>query len=85
MRGLDLATAYRATASIRLLREQRGERVVGRKIGFTNRTIWDEYGVHAPIWGYVYDRTLHDLADLGHVFTLRRSSSRASSRRSPSA
>ena len=30
--------------------------------GFTNRRIWDEYGVHAPVWGYVYDRTLHDLA-----------------------
>ena len=24
--------------------------------------MWDEYGVSAPNWGYVYDRTLHDLA-----------------------
>jgi 2-oxo-3-hexenedioate decarboxylase len=24
--------------------------------------MWDEYGIHAPIWGYVYDRTMHDLA-----------------------
>jgi 2-oxo-3-hexenedioate decarboxylase len=31
---------------------------VGRKIGFTNRTIWQRYGVHEPIWGTVYDRTL---------------------------
>jgi 2-oxo-3-hexenedioate decarboxylase len=37
--------------------------VVGRKIGFTNRGIWDEYAVHAPIWGYVYDRTLHEMAE----------------------
>ena len=36
----------------------RGERVVGRKIGFTNRTIWPLYGVHEPIWGHVYDTTV---------------------------
>jgi len=68
--GLDLPDAYRVTAAVRRLREARGERVVGRKIGFTNRTIWDEYGVHAPIWGYVHDTTLHDLADLGGSFSL---------------
>jgi 2-oxo-3-hexenedioate decarboxylase len=32
--------------------------VAGHKLGFTNRTIWDEYGVHAPIWGPVYDGTV---------------------------
>jgi 2-oxo-3-hexenedioate decarboxylase len=26
--------------------------------GFTNRTVWDRYGVHAPIWGSVWDTTL---------------------------
>jgi 2-oxo-3-hexenedioate decarboxylase len=31
---------------------------VGRKIGFTNRGIWQKYGVHQPIWGTVYDDTL---------------------------
>jgi len=30
---------------------------VGRKIGFTNRTIWAEYNVYGPICGYVYNRT----------------------------
>lgn len=63
--GLNLASSYRVTAAVRRLREARGERVVGRKVGFTNRTIWDEYGVHAPIWGYVYDTTLHDLTGAG--------------------
>ena len=42
--------------------EARGEKIVGRKIGFTNRRIWPEYGVSAPNWGYVTDRTLHDLS-----------------------
>src|SRR5271163_1257144 len=57
-----LKEAYRVTAAVRLQREARGERPIGRKIGFTNRTIWEEYGVYAPIWGYVYDGTVRDLA-----------------------
>ena len=60
---LSVETAYRSAAIMRDTRIARGENIVGRKIGFTNRTIWDEYGVHAPIWGYVYDRTLHALED----------------------
>jgi 2-oxo-3-hexenedioate decarboxylase len=70
--AFDLAAAYRVTAAIRSLREARGERVLGRKIGFTNTTIWDEYGVHAPIWGFVYDTTLFRLADLSGPFGLSR-------------
>jgi 2-oxo-3-hexenedioate decarboxylase len=62
--AFSLGDAYRVTAEIRRLRESRGERAVGRKIGFTNTTIWDAYNVAAPIWGYVYDTTLHRLAVL---------------------
>jgi 2-oxo-3-hexenedioate decarboxylase len=40
-----------------------GWRPVGRKIGFTNRTLWDRYGVHEPMWGWVYDRTLIEAQD----------------------
>jgi len=53
--AFDLDDAYRVTAAIRQMREMRGEMPVGRKIGFTNRTVWAEYG---PIWGYVYNRTV---------------------------
>ncbi|MGE3933112.1 MAG: 2-keto-4-pentenoate hydratase [Rhodospirillaceae bacterium] len=63
--GLDLDGAYAVTAALRRLRTARGERPVGRKIGFTNRTIWAEYGVYAPIWGDMYDTTLAGLADSG--------------------
>jgi 2-oxo-3-hexenedioate decarboxylase len=62
--SFGLGDAYRVTAEVRRLREVRGERVVGRKIGFTNTTIWGEYNVDAPIWGYVYDTTQHSLADV---------------------
>ena len=56
--GFDLDQAYQVTAALRRIRQARGERPVGRKIGFTNRTIWDEYRVYAPIWGDMYDATL---------------------------
>ena len=65
--AFDLDDAYRVTAAIRQMREMRGETPVGRKIGFTNRTVWAEY---APIWGYVYNRTVHNLAEIGETFSL---------------
>ncbi|HSW07464.1 2-keto-4-pentenoate hydratase [Aquabacterium sp.] len=68
--GVDLALAYRAAASIRATRMARGETPVGRKIGFTNRTIWAEYDVWAPIWGDVYDSTVHDIPATGGSFSL---------------
>lgn len=62
--------AYAVIARMHQLREARGERAVGRKIGFTNRLIWSEYGVFAPIWGYVYDTTAHDLSKVGSGFSV---------------
>jgi len=57
--ALTLDDAYAVADAVRQRREARGERVRGWKIGFTNRTIWDRYGVHAPIWGPVWDTTLN--------------------------
>jgi 2-oxo-3-hexenedioate decarboxylase len=68
--SFNLDDAYRVTAAIRRMRERRGEMPVGRKIGFTNRTIWAEYNVYGPIWGYVYNRTVHNLAEIGDTFSL---------------
>jgi 2-oxo-3-hexenedioate decarboxylase len=59
--GLTVADAYRVSAALNAMRQARGEKPLGRKIGFTNRTIWPEYGVYAPIWGFVYDSTVHEL------------------------
>ena len=55
------ADAYAVTAELRALRIARGEKPVGRKIGFTNRNIWEEYGVYQPIWGDMYDTTVRDV------------------------
>ena len=52
------ADAYAAAKALHEHRLALGWRPVGRKIGFTNRTIWQVYGVYEPIWGTVYDQTL---------------------------
>ncbi len=49
---------YAVAADIHAARCARGERPVGRKIGFTNRNIWAEYGATSPIWAHVYDTSL---------------------------
>jgi 2-keto-4-pentenoate hydratase len=54
----DATAAYVVGAEIFRRRCARGEKPVGRKIGFTNRGIWPEYGVAAPMWAHVYDSTV---------------------------
>ncbi len=49
-------------AELRRKRVARGEKQVGRKIGFTNRGIWDEYKVYAPIWGDMFHTTVSELS-----------------------
>lgn len=61
-----IAEAYGVTQLVRRLRERRGERPVGRKIGFTNRAIWP----YPPIWGYMYDTTVFDLAATTKGFSI---------------
>ena len=61
--SLDEDGAYAIAWEVHARRRERGEKPVGRKIGFTNRTIWAEYGVRAPIWSHVYDSTVHHAPD----------------------
>jgi 2-keto-4-pentenoate hydratase len=56
--GLTADAGYAAARKLHEHRLSQGWRAVGRKIGFTNRTLWERYGVHEPMWGTVYDRTL---------------------------
>ena len=60
--AFSLNDAYRVTALANNMRIAQRYKPLGRKIVFTNRRMWDEYGIRAPIWGYVYDRTMQDLA-----------------------
>lgn len=54
-----LEAAYAVADAVMAARIARGERPAGWKVGFTNSTIWDEYGVHAPIWGPMYAGAIH--------------------------
>ncbi len=56
--GLTAEAAYAAARALHSHRLAQGWKPAGRKIGFTNRTLWHRYGVHEPMWGTVYDRTL---------------------------
>ena len=56
--GLTPEAGYAAARRLHSHRMAQGWQPRGRKIGFTNRTLWARYGVHEPMWGTVYDRTL---------------------------
>jgi 2-oxo-3-hexenedioate decarboxylase len=61
--SFDLDAAYRTSARVHALRVARGRKPVGRKIGFTNRSIWPLYGVDGPMWAYVYADTVFEAQD----------------------
>jgi 2-oxo-3-hexenedioate decarboxylase len=56
--AFGVTEAYAVAAALHRARLARGECAVGRKIGFTNRSLWPVYGVDEPIWGHVYDTTV---------------------------
>jgi 2-keto-4-pentenoate hydratase len=58
---LDLTTAlaYALQAEIARLREERGERVIGYKVGCTSRAIQVQLGVKEPIFGRLFDTECH--------------------------
>jgi 2-oxo-3-hexenedioate decarboxylase len=68
--GFTLADAYEVAERVREIRAARGETAIGRKIGFTNRTVWGGLGISAPIWGYMYDTTVRDLSGTDARFAL---------------
>jgi 2-oxo-3-hexenedioate decarboxylase len=55
--SFGVPAAFAVADELRRLRLARGERTLGYKIGFTNRSIWARYGVFAPIWGPIWDTT----------------------------
>ncbi|MEP7057465.1 MAG: hydratase [Caldimonas sp.] len=68
--GLALTEAYAIADETRRRRIERGERQLGYKIGFTNRSIWPKYGVHAPIWGSIWDGTVAQIEGTRHSVSL---------------
>ena len=56
--GFDVESGYAVLAELHARRRAQGWRPIGRKVGFTNRTIWARYGVDRPMWSHVWDRTV---------------------------
>ena len=78
----SVADGYAVLADIETRRRAQGWQAVGRKIGFTNRTIWPRYGVYQPMWAHVWTHTVHFAPDGKASLPLQTAScSRGSSRR----
>lgn len=58
---LDAPAAYAVSRLVHEARLSEGAIPLGRKIGFTNSDMWPLYGVHEPVWGYVYGSTVVQL------------------------
>jgi 2-keto-4-pentenoate hydratase len=58
---LDLTTvqAYTLQAEVARLREERGEKIIGYKVGCASRTIQAQLGVDGPIFGRLFDTERH--------------------------
>lgn len=65
---LSVSDAYQIAGRILAIRTAQGETQVGRKIGFTVRKEWDQYGVAdalqgVPIWAPIFDTTVRYAED----------------------
>jgi 2-oxo-3-hexenedioate decarboxylase len=68
--AFGLTDAYRVAAEVRALRQARGETPIGRKIGFTNRSVWSSRAISGPMWNPIYDRTTMALPGASASFRL---------------
>ena len=64
-RGMQFSQSA-AYAVAQKVADMRGGEIVGRKIGFTNRSIWPIYDVHEPIWATMTNETIEYTA-AGHA------------------
>jgi 2-oxo-3-hexenedioate decarboxylase len=55
--------AYAVALEAMRRRERSGWRRAGRKVGFTNTSIWQQYAVDRPMFGYMYDQTVVEFED----------------------
>ena len=68
--GFDMAAAYEIANQVCDRRVARGESIVGRKIGFTNRKVQRAYGISGPICNFMFDTTLSELSETDGTFSV---------------
>lgn len=63
--NLSVEDAYLIAHSLDTIRTAEGEIPIGRKLGFTNRLLWQRYGektrIAAPFWSTLFDSTVRFL------------------------
>ena len=69
--GFTVEDGYRVLEEIERRRRAQGWRPIGRKIGFTNRTIWPRYGVYQPMWAHVWAHTVQFASNSKAALALR--------------
>ncbi|MGO8795791.1 MAG: 2-keto-4-pentenoate hydratase [Candidatus Sulfotelmatobacter sp.] len=68
--GFDLDTAYAVEARLKRIREGRGRRSVGRKVGYANKAMWRILKLETLVWAHMYDDTVHYTANNSHTLTI---------------
>ncbi|WP_423197923.1 Fumarylacetoacetase-like C-terminal domain-containing protein [Cupriavidus sp. H19C3] len=69
LRGIDIATGYRAGNALHERLVAQGFQPSGRKIGCTNQQTWAKLGIDAPIVAPIYAQTVQDGAADGKVIS----------------
>jgi len=59
LEGFDTALAYDVLGEISARRLAQGWQWAGRKLGYTNRSLWGRYQVQEPFWAPMWTRTVH--------------------------
>jgi 2-keto-4-pentenoate hydratase len=57
--GFNLDAAYEVEAKLKQMREARGYRSIGRKVGYANRAMWRVLKLETLVWAHMYDDTVH--------------------------
>jgi len=70
-RNFSLQQAYDVASHLHTLHLKNGASFVGRKIGFTNPRMWEQYGIEAPIWGSMYQHTVTEVTQDHSIGGLR--------------
>jgi 2-oxo-3-hexenedioate decarboxylase len=61
--GFNLEQAYIVSDELFKWRCKDGQKSIGRKIGFTNKSIWESHGLGTPIWAHMFEDTVQFAKD----------------------
>ncbi len=66
----DLGASYQVAHGLYQAQVNQGKKLVGRKIGISNRAAWAKLGLSDVVWGYVFDDTVFYAEDNRYTLSL---------------